>query len=94
MLTVDEALRAVLGRRPRPCRPGASALAEALGLRLAEDVAADLDLPPFDKALVDGFAVRAGRPRRRRPAGSRVGEEITAGRTPTRPLGPARPPRS
>jgi molybdopterin molybdotransferase len=53
---------------------------------LAEDVAADIDSPPFDKALVDGYAVRAddvdGFDRR-----LRVGEEITAGRTPIHPLG-------
>ncbi|MCA1686910.1 MAG: molybdopterin molybdenumtransferase MoeA, partial [Planctomycetia bacterium] len=86
MLTVDEALNAVLAlAAPLPAR--AVALADALGCTLAEDVNADLDSPPFEKALVDGYAVRAvdlaggdGR--------LTVGEEITAGRTPTRPLGP------
>ena len=34
-------------------------LAEVLGLVLAEDVRSDLDMPPHDKALVDGFAVRS-----------------------------------
>src|SRR4051794_28518361 len=34
-------------------------LHEAQGLRLAEDVAADRDYPPFDKSLMDGDAVRA-----------------------------------
>lgn len=34
-------------------------LAEALGLALAEDVAAQVDVPPFDRSNVDGFAVRA-----------------------------------
>ncbi|MFQ6160809.1 molybdopterin biosynthesis protein [Sinorhizobium meliloti] len=34
-------------------------LAEALGLALAEDVAAQGDIPPFDRSNVDGFAVRA-----------------------------------
>jgi putative molybdopterin biosynthesis protein len=34
-------------------------LAEALGRVLAEDVASPIDVPPFDRALVDGFAVRA-----------------------------------
>ena len=50
-------------------------------------MAADIDLPPFVKALMDGYAVRvsdlAGGDRR-----LSVGEEITAGTTPTRPLGP------
>jgi putative molybdopterin biosynthesis protein len=34
-------------------------LAEALGRVLAEDVAAPVDVPSFDRANVDGFAVRA-----------------------------------
>ncbi|MDQ3755566.1 MAG: molybdopterin molybdotransferase MoeA [Acidobacteriota bacterium] len=34
-------------------------LAEARGRVLAEDVIADTDLPPFDRALMDGYAVRA-----------------------------------
>ena len=34
-------------------------LAEALGRVLARDVAADVDVPGFDRASVDGFAVRA-----------------------------------
>jgi molybdopterin molybdotransferase len=34
-------------------------LAEAQGLYLAEDLLADRDYPPFDKSLMDGYAVRA-----------------------------------
>lgn len=34
-------------------------LAEALGRVLAHDVASPIDVPPFDRALVDGFALRA-----------------------------------
>ncbi len=34
-------------------------LSEALGRRLAEPVRADRDLPPFDRATMDGFAVRS-----------------------------------
>src|SRR4051794_23715211 len=34
-------------------------LAAALGRVLAEDVAAPIDVPPFDRSGVDGFAVRA-----------------------------------
>src|SRR5215218_6894486 len=85
MLTVEEALSAVM-ERVAPLPPGTRRLADALGCELAEDVAADLDLPPFDKALVDGYAVRSGD----LGGGDRllqIGEEITAGRMPTRPLG-------
>jgi molybdopterin molybdotransferase len=34
-------------------------LGEARGLCLAEDLVADRDYPPFDKSLMDGYAVRA-----------------------------------
>ncbi len=86
MHTIEEAFRLVM-ERSIPLSPARRGLAEALGCMLAEDVVADLDLPPFDKALVDGYAVRAadlsGEDR-----WLVIGEEITAGRTPTRPLGP------
>jgi molybdopterin molybdotransferase len=86
MLTVEEAFRLVM-ERSSPLPPARRVLGEALGCLLAEDVIADLDSPPFDKALVDGYAVRSadllGEDR-----WLQLGEEITAGRTPTRPLGP------
>ena len=86
MLTIEEALRAVLDEaRPLPPRP--VPLADAQGCVLGEDAAADIDLPPFDKALVDGYAVRSGD--LRGPDRSlRLGESIMAGQTPTRPLAP------
>jgi molybdopterin molybdotransferase len=85
MLTVDEALREVLARAV-PLPPVRYSLERALGCVLAEDVMAQTDSPPFDKALVDGFAVRASdlaNGERR----LRLGEEITAGKVPSRPLG-------
>lgn len=86
MLTVVEALKAVL-ERAGPLPPRRNTLRDALGCVLAEEVVAEGDLPPFDKALVDGYAVRAAD-----LGGSetvlRVGEEIPAGRTPSRPLAP------
>jgi putative molybdopterin biosynthesis protein len=45
--------------RPGPLRAETVPLAAALGRILAEDIAARVDVPPFDRALVDGFAVRA-----------------------------------
>ncbi len=87
MLSVAEA-QAVVLRHARPLPPEVRPLAPAaLGLVLAEDVASDLDMPPYDKAMMDGFAVRAAD----LPEGRgtlRVVEEITAGRTPRRPVGP------
>ena len=44
--------------RPRP-RAERVSLGEALGRVLAEDVYSPMDLPPFDRSAVDGYAVRA-----------------------------------
>lgn len=44
---------------PRPIPAEERVLAEALGLALAVDVTAPIDVPPFDRSNVDGFAVRA-----------------------------------
>ncbi len=57
MLEVPEAVAAVL-HEASPLVPSSIVLQEALGLVLAEDIHADADSPPFDKSLVDGFAVR------------------------------------
>lgn len=43
-----------------PLRAESVSLADALGRVLAHDVAAPIDVPPFDRANVDGFALRAG----------------------------------
>ncbi len=84
--TVAEALEAIV-RTVRPLEPAACPLAEALGLVLAEPIHSDVDSPPFHKALMDGFAVRAADLTSR--AGSfRVVEEVTAGEVPTKALGP------
>ena len=44
---------------PRPVRGEQRPLAEALGCALSEDVVAPIDVPPFDRSNVDGFAVRS-----------------------------------
>ena len=86
MLSVKEALDAVLEcAKPLPVR--FVSVDEALGLVLAEDVVADMDHPPFTKALVDGYAVRASDLKGKSPRLT-LGEEIVAGKTPTRPLAP------
>jgi molybdopterin molybdotransferase len=86
MLTIDEALLAVLAEA-RPLPPCRMPLSYALGCELGEDVTADIDLPPFDKSLVDGYAVRS-EDLRGPERWLRLGESITAGQTPTRPLAP------
>src|SRR5688572_20670580 len=58
MLTVDEA-QALVMQHVIP-RPAVVIMATgALGRVLAEDVAADLDSPPYDKSAVDGYALIA-----------------------------------
>jgi molybdopterin molybdotransferase len=88
MRTVEEALRAVgdavAGVRTRT---ETVALEEALGRFLAQDVAMDHDVPPFDRATMDGFAVRAAdavAP----GAVLRVVGRVRAGERPDRPVAP------
>jgi molybdopterin molybdotransferase len=52
---VQELLRRRLSRLP----PEAVGLHEAAGRVLAEDIVADRAVPPFDRAAMDGYAVRA-----------------------------------
>ena len=60
VLPRDEALlRFESALRPKPLGAERVELAAALGRVLAVDVAAGIDVPPFDRALVDGFAVRS-----------------------------------
>jgi molybdenum cofactor synthesis domain-containing protein len=44
---------------PRPVPGEQKSLGDALGCALAEDIFAPIDVPPFDRSNVDGFAVRS-----------------------------------
>lgn len=59
MISVAEAIR-IIREQTHALRAERVALGEALGRVLAEDVVADSDLPPFDRAQMDGYALRAG----------------------------------
>ena len=79
---------AALFPRPAPSEP--RALADALGCALADDVVAPIDVPPFDRSNVDGFAVRsvdlalAGEAT---PVRVMLNDEVIAcGTAPTRPV--------
>ncbi|ANW05351.1 molybdopterin biosynthesis protein [Bradyrhizobium icense] len=65
-------------------------LADALGCALAEDVVAPIDVPPFDRSNVDGFAVRSAdlaSAREASPVRVMLNDEVIAcGTAPTRPV--------
>jgi molybdopterin molybdotransferase len=85
MLSVDQARQLVIQHIQRRPIDRVALTPAALGLVLAEDVASDLDMPPYDKALVDGFAVRTAD----LSDGDgllTISEEIVAGRTPQKEL--------
>ncbi|MCI0457862.1 MAG: molybdopterin molybdotransferase MoeA, partial [Gemmataceae bacterium] len=85
LLSVPDA-QAIMLRQARPLFPERTSLSPAaLGLVLAEDVVSDLDMPPFDKALMDGYAVRSADLVEGKELG--VIEEVTAGSTPKLPVG-------
>jgi len=54
---------------------------DALGYVLAEDVISDIDMPPFDKSAMDGYAVKTADVKQV-PARLAVIEEIPAGKVP------------
>jgi molybdopterin molybdotransferase len=58
LMTVDQAM-SVIDALPVTPRKMRLAMSDALGYRLAEEVSADRDYPPVDKALMDGYAVRS-----------------------------------
>ncbi len=57
MISFEEAYGIVMSSQPTAVAERVP-LMTALGRILAEDITADLDMPPFDKAAVDGFACR------------------------------------
>ncbi|MGA6165472.1 gephyrin-like molybdotransferase Glp [Amycolatopsis magusensis] len=66
-------------------------LADCAGLVLAEDVTADVSLPPFDNSAMDGYAVRAvdvAGASESAPVTLPVAEDIPAGRVDSPPLLP------
>jgi molybdopterin molybdotransferase len=65
-------------RSARPCGIELASLLDSAGMVLAENIAADRDLPPFRRAARDGYAVRSG-DLAQLPAQLRVVREIKAG---------------
>jgi molybdenum cofactor synthesis domain-containing protein len=57
MISIDEALDIVERETPK-LLPGTVELKNAVGRILASDLVSDMELPPFDRSQMDGFAVR------------------------------------
>lgn len=84
--------RAILAVHGEPVdRVESAAVDDAIGRVLAEDVYASVDVPPFARAAMDGFAVRAADTAgasRGHPIRLRVIESIYTGAAPSRPVEP------
>lgn len=83
MIELSQAMQIVLDS-VKPLGSERVDLADALDRVLAEDVASDMDMPPFDKATVDGFACR----RADLDGELVVVETVQAGAVPTKTVGP------
>ncbi len=77
MISVDQALAIVLDN-VASLGVETVALEDAFGRVLGEEIIADIDLPPFDRARMDGYALRAS-DTNRPPARLRVIGETAAG---------------
>ena len=86
MLEVDAAQRLIL-EHATPLPTARVPLAQARGQILAEPIASDVDSPPHDKSIVDGYAVRA-EDLATGSAELHIIEEVTAGQVPTQTVVP------
>ncbi len=82
MISFDEAYRTALGTA-RVLGEEAVPFAQSLGRVLAQDVLADAPMPPFDKAMVDGYACR----RADLGGAMRVVDTVAAGHAPAKAVG-------
>jgi molybdopterin molybdotransferase len=86
LLPVDD-LERIIGERIAPVAGIESVMvAHARGRTLAFDVAAPINLPPFDNSAVDGYAVRYADLAPQSDTALRVADHITAGRAAGQPL--------
>ena len=85
MIPVGEALEIVLAHTP--VLPSDEVdLSEAVGRILAEDVRSDVEMPPFDRAAMDGYALRA-EDATKAPVSLRVVAQARAGQVADRAVG-------
>lgn len=90
LVSLEDTRDAILGAVPRlPVEP--CAIADAVGLVLAEDVITAEPVPPFANTAMDGYALRAADTEgasEAAPVRLRVVGELPAGHAPTIPVGP------
>jgi molybdopterin molybdotransferase len=81
MLSVNEAIQSLLQHARRLTDAEQVDLLEGLGRTIAEDVVADIDVPPADNSAMDGYALRRAD---WRDAGTalKLSQRITAGSVP------------
>lgn len=89
MITLEEAYQ-ITQSQIVPLSTERVSLDEALGRVLAEDVFSDMEMPPFDKSAVDGYACRMSdmKEDRQPPLILTVIETIPAGIIPVKKIGP------
>lgn len=90
MISVEEAYERIL-QAFRPLEPEQVPLLEGIGRVLAEDVYADMDIPPFANSAMDGYAVRAADTTgacREKPVRLKVVGTLAAGQSPTAAVEP------
>jgi molybdopterin molybdotransferase len=76
----DAVERILAGFEPRA--PERVPISDALGLVLAEDVVAGLDVPGFDNSAMDGFAIRSSDTQGAKPVVLRLVDDLPAGSDP------------
>ena len=82
-------LERIIGERVSPVAETETIpLAKARGRTLAKDIAAPINLPPFDNSAVDGYAVRHADLHPQSDTRLTIAERITAGRAAAQPLSP------
>ena len=90
MIEMDDAIRIVM-ENVQLMDVTTVDLMDALGHTLAEDVRSDINMPPFDKATMDGYALQGGdiaSASGTTPVILDVIEEIPAGTVPKKTVGP------
>ncbi len=83
MINISQAWQEISRRIPQPTS-STCPLTKALGRFTAADIQSDIDSPPFDKSLVDGFAILLDDLQASQSLF--INETVHAGQTPTQPV--------